>query len=206
MTARSRGRVAVPVRVWQVGLDVQPSTVLALSSLLTPQERARADRAAEPVRRRRTVLRAALRIVLGRRLGLHPQDVPLAAADGRPRLTGGCDAGFLDVSCSASAGLGLLAVGEGVLVGVDLEVIGGDAAAARRWTATEAVLKAQGTGLTGTLPGPRTVARGRTRVGPWHLVPVTVPGAWTSTLAVGPSRSRSHSAVVPDVLDLEELR
>lgn len=205
VTARGRGPGAVPLRVWQLRIDVPPSTVSALSALLTPEERSRAERGAEPVRRRRTVLRAAVRIVLGERLGLPPHEVPLAAADGRPRLTGGPGAEGLDVSCSASAGLGLVALGEDLVVGVDVEAADGNLASARDWTATEAVAKAEGTGLTGRLPA---LTGARRRVGPWHLFPVAVPPGWAATVAVGPLKYfHSHPpVVVPAVLDLEDVR
>jgi 4'-phosphopantetheinyl transferase len=197
------------VTVWQVRLDGPDSLVSDLSVLLTAEERERADRGVPAVRRRRVLLRAALRLVLAARLGVPAAEVALAAAAGRPRLTAGHPG--LDVSCSASRGLGLIAVGEGVRVGVDVEAVDPEGpAAARSWTAVEALSKAEGTGLRTPLPAgdPDTLARGAGPFGRWHVLPVGVPFPWVATLAVGPRTALSPrtAAVSPIPFPLEASR
>jgi 4'-phosphopantetheinyl transferase len=178
---------------------------------LTPDERARARRGTPAVHRRRVLLRSALRAALGAELGLAPDRVPLAVTPlGRPVVAA---PGDLDVSCSASDGLGVVAVGRG-RIGIDVETVApwsagvldegwldageqraltrlpdGDRAlaATRCWTQKEAVLKARGTGLRGDLAATVTVV-GRTdgAVAGWHVHDVPVPHGWVASLAVAP--------------------
>lgn len=65
-----------------------PAVLAALTSLLTPAERARAARYRQPADQARFVVgRASLRYLLGQRLGLAPAAVPLALnAYGKPQL------------------------------------------------------------------------------------------------------------------------
>jgi 4'-phosphopantetheinyl transferase len=92
----------------------------ALEGWLSPPERARAARFGAPALRRRYVLgRATLRAVLARRLDLEPGSVAIARGRrGRPYLAGRID---LDFNVSHTVDALLIAVAEGVTVGVDVE-------------------------------------------------------------------------------------
>ncbi|MGY1652008.1 4'-phosphopantetheinyl transferase superfamily protein [Geodermatophilus sp. SYSU D01119] len=194
-----------PLRVWSVDLADDAWDEDAAAARLTPGERAAADRGIAAVRRRRVLVRAALRTVLGDLLRLPPADVPLEVRGGRPLVRSGRRAP--GVSCAAAGGLALVAVAPHAGVGIDLEPAGpgpeGDewlaapelarlagragegGERARAWTAKEAVLKAEGTGLR---RHPRTVvtpAGGRGRLGSWWLAPVPVPAGWVATAALG---------------------
>lgn len=200
-----------PVDVWRIDLAARPAGVAAAESLLTPAERARARRGTAAVHRRRVLLRAGLRSVLGEELGLHPAAVPVElTGSGRPQLA---DAGAhrVDVSCSARGDVGVVALARGCRVGVDVERVApwsaqvldegwlaGEevaellalpawrraAAVARCWTGKEAVLKGRGTGL---FEAPATI---RTPIHPpgssaagWRLHDVPVPEGYVATLA-----------------------
>ena len=182
---------------------------------LTPGERARARRGTAAVHRQRVLLRAALRAALGTELGLAPDRVPLAATPlGRPFVAA---PGDLDVSCSASGALGVVAVGRR-RIGIDVEAVAPwtagvldegwlaaeeqraltrlpeaerPAAATRCWTEKEAVLKARGTGLRGDLAATVTVV-GRTDgcVAGWQVHDVPVPHGWVASLAVAPQEEK----------------
>ncbi|MGY1820419.1 4'-phosphopantetheinyl transferase family protein [Geodermatophilus sp. SYSU D00079] len=213
--------------VWQVRLDVTDDQLAGAAAVLTAGERASADRGAPPVRRRRIALRAALRTVLAQVLGRAPEDVPLVTdPSGRPRLD--LPAPLWDVNCSRSDDLGLVVLARGLRVGIDVERIspwtGATAqegwlspsevsavqalppaerarAAARSWTQKEAVLKAQGTGLS-TPPAGVTVSRDRrgTRSGPWTLAAVAVPPAYEASLACSAPVPLDGPALVPLLL------
>ncbi|WP_176450054.1 4'-phosphopantetheinyl transferase family protein [Geodermatophilus saharensis] len=181
-------------------------------ALLAPEELARARRGTPAVHRRRVLLRAALRSVLAAELGTDPRGVPLRTAPtGRPELPA---ATRLDAGCSAGGLLGLVAVGRGRRIGVDLEPVAPwtpdvadegwlhatelraiallppgarPVAVARAWTRREAVLKARGTGLR---DDPATVVTGVGRTGGpvagWTLHDVPVPDGWVASLAAAP--------------------
>jgi 4'-phosphopantetheinyl transferase len=178
-------------------------------ALLTPAELARARRGTPAVHRRRVLLRAALRTALAAELGTTPDRVPLTAtAAGRPQLPA---ATGLDASCSASGALGVVAVGRGCRVGVDVQQVapwtpdvldegwlaGSERAAllhlpvtaraiavTRAWTQKEAVLKARGTGLRED-PAATVTAVGRAEgvVAGWAVRDVPVPDGWVAGLA-----------------------
>ena len=194
------------LRVWSVDLADVRWDEDAAAARLTPEERAVADRGVRSVRRRRLLVRAALRTVLGDLLGLPPAAVPLEVRDGRPLVRSGRR--VPGVSCSAGGDLALVAVAPRAGVGIDLERVGpgpegdewlaapelarlaarpGEVRSADRtrcWTAKEAVLKAEGTGLR---RHPRTVvtpAGGAGRLGSWWLAPVPVPPGWVATAAL----------------------
>ena len=134
-------------------------------------------------RQRSTAVRGALRWVLGARLQMRPQDVPLFRDDaGRPRLRAFPGLQGLSISCSSSDTTGIVAVGTGTEVGIDIEHLSArrfpDAVAgtllhareqvvfellpraaraawlAEAWVCKEATLKALGVGLA---VDPRTV-------------------------------------------------
>jgi 4'-phosphopantetheinyl transferase len=174
------------------------------------------------VHRRRVLLRAALRAALADEIGVHPASVPLGRAPGgRPRLTEQRTDRPVDVSCSASGDVGVVAVSRDRRVGVDVQEVepwdpdvldegwltpteqralavlppGERASAlARAWTQKEAVLKARGTGLTGPPREPETVIGRRTgEVAGWEISDVPVPGGWVASLALGPAPDEETS-------------
>ena len=207
-----------PARVWLFRLDVDSGALAGAEQSLTPAELERARRGIPQVYRRRVLLRAALREVLGRRLGVPGHAVPLhVAPTGRPELRG---AGRLDLSCSASDRIGLVALADGYRVGVDVDrvtpwtadvldegwlsapertAIGAlppdrrAEAVARSWTQKEAVLKGRGTGLAG---GPADVAtpvgRAAGRIGNWETCAVAVPAGYVAALATTPLTVGGH--------------
>jgi 4'-phosphopantetheinyl transferase len=210
--------------VWQVGLDLTGTCLTRAEALLTPAELARADRGTSTVRRRRIALRAALRTVLGQALGCSPAEVPLGAtAYGRPRLER--PAPPWDINCAASEDLGLIVVGRGVRVGIDVERVAPwtDATAqegwlslsevsavlalppaergravTRCWTQKEAVLKAVGSGLSLPPAGVPTSLDGHAaRSAGWSLSSVVVPPGFEATLACSADITARGSAVVP---------
>lgn len=178
---------------------------------LTGEEMRRARRGTNAVHRRRVLLRAALRRLLAVHLGTAPAHVPLCTTTaGRPYVEGRPD---LDVTCSASEGLGLVVVSQDHRVGVDVEFVQPwtedvlaegwlsaaeqrtllalpaevrATAATRAWTTKEAVLKARGCGL---LERPSSVAtsigESGSTVDGWQIEDVPVPAGWVASLAVG---------------------
>jgi 4'-phosphopantetheinyl transferase len=187
--------------------------------LLTIPERAHADRGTAVVARRRTALRAGLRRLAGEALGLPPTMVPIRTGEhGRPEL----DLLGVDVSCSRSGNLGLVAVSFGMRIGIDIEritpwhddlltetwltdaerralgaldPIAAAVAAARCWTRKEAVLKGIGSGLTGEMAGLETgVEDGPAVVAGWHLSTVRVPSKHVATVA---TLAQAAPAAVP---------
>ncbi|WP_225980924.1 4'-phosphopantetheinyl transferase family protein [Paracidovorax avenae] len=118
------------LRAWRVPLHLEAPIPAADWAVLSPAEADRASRLRQPADRVRSACtRAALRRLLGERLGLPPQDVPLAAgAHGRPALAGplGRDGRVgrerLDFNVSHSGEYALIALAEGPwTVGVDVE-------------------------------------------------------------------------------------
>lgn len=101
-------------------------------ALLGPDEKVRRDRyAGEADRRRFTVSAALLRLAVARELDCAPREVPVLrhcpdcpVPHGRPRIAAGpagASARALDVSVSYAGEVVVVAVGEGVTVGVDAE-------------------------------------------------------------------------------------
>jgi len=181
-------------RVWVVDLDAglnaeddaDASAPDAERELLSADEQARADRFVRPRDRRRfTRCRAALREILGQLLVVRAESIRFrASGHGKPELDweamGAVDLGgrsALQFNVSHSAGLGLIAVGMGRALGVDVEELRpiseaerivasyftpGEVAAfsalceeakalafLRGWTRKEAILKGLGIGLAG---------------------------------------------------------
>ncbi|WP_369257948.1 4'-phosphopantetheinyl transferase family protein [Geodermatophilus amargosae] len=195
-----------------VSLVADDDALAHAEALLAPAELDRARRGTPAVHRRRVLLRAALRTALAAELGTHPEHVPLTTgATGRPELP--ADTG-LDAGCSAGGELGVVAVGRGRRIGIDLEPVAPwtpevaaegwlhpdelraiallppaarAVAATRAWTRKEAVLKARGTGLRDD-PAALVTAVGRDggTVAGWTLHDVPVPDGWVASLAVAP--------------------
>jgi 4'-phosphopantetheinyl transferase len=166
----------VPIRVWRIGLDRPEPETAGLGAWLADDERARADRFRFDVDRRRfTVGRALLRIVLGRTLGASPADIEFAyGTRGKPALKWPAGSG-LEFNLTHSRGMALVATSWGRPLGIDLEFhrpefdfrgianryftpeefgqIEAQPPAAQRaaffrgWTRKEAFLKAKGDGL-----------------------------------------------------------
>ncbi len=163
------------VHVWRVGLDVPTAEMERLRALLAPDEQARANRLVFEGHRRRTITaRGALRVILGRYLGVPPASLRFCYnAYGKPALAG--EPGGLRFNVSHSGDLALIAVVWRRAVGVDIECLRADVAdeqLARRffsplevasllslperdrqrgfftcWTRKEAYIKARGKGL-----------------------------------------------------------
>jgi 4'-phosphopantetheinyl transferase len=112
------------IHVWQARLDVPQSEVSSLYETLTDDERHRASRFYfEKHRRRFIVGRGILRTILGRYLGVQPDNIRFTYNDkGKPSLVESKlnDFGF---NISHSDELALYAFALGAPVGVDVEVI-----------------------------------------------------------------------------------
>jgi len=169
------------VQIWLVHLDLPESLISDLRGLLSPEESQRAARfLVEPPRRSFVVSRAALRLVLGRRLATNPFQLRFTySVSGKPSLSSEQGRPPLCFNLSHSGGLALIAVAHDQEVGVDIELAkersdlyesAGDflapgehallrqAAASERgalfyriWTRKEAVLKGHGQGIAGGL-------------------------------------------------------
>jgi 4'-phosphopantetheinyl transferase len=212
-------RLLVTVRV--VDLTDPAWDVAWAAADLRAAERARADRGVPAVRRRRVLVRSALRRVLGDLLGLPAQAVPLQDDGGRPVLPGS----GLGLSCSASDGVALVAVAAGVAIGVDVERLGDEdpavateegwlapeeqarlgvlpepvrsGAVTRCWTQKEAVLKARGTGIRRPPCDVVTPVADTGRVGPWWVAPIPVPAGHLASLASDVPLTPDQLGVVP---------
>jgi 4'-phosphopantetheinyl transferase len=166
-----------PGEVWLWSIDTAAcgEPLAALVARLVDDERAELERRAGPHRRRFVIARLALRRLIGAHLAVAPDRVAIARAPGgRPELDPGQSA-TLSFSLSYAGERVLIAVAEGVAVGVDIERIApiGEqdaivrsrfsaseisawnrlepgarpAAFYEAWTRKEAVLKATGAGL-----------------------------------------------------------
>ncbi|MFJ8622461.1 4'-phosphopantetheinyl transferase family protein [Kitasatospora sp. NPDC093550] len=104
---------------WCIDAEQPASFVEELWQLLDPRERARTAGASPELRSRFTVVRGAVRQLVGARLGVRPAGlVWRRGPNGKPEVEG---AEGLGVSWSASGALGVLALAEGRAVGVDVE-------------------------------------------------------------------------------------
>jgi 4'-phosphopantetheinyl transferase len=167
--------------VWAVRLDKGRGLLDKLAPTLSAAERQRAGqfRLDEP-RQRFVVTRAALRMLLGKYLGMSASGVTLENdPHGKPRLASGSAADDVRFNVAHSGELALIAVTAGCEVGVDVERVrpvhhadhiarryfhpvemqailsagpsARDTIFMRCWTGKEAVLKAIGSGVTGAL-------------------------------------------------------
>jgi 4'-phosphopantetheinyl transferase len=111
--------VAGEVHVVRFGLDREPEQVAVLRSLLSDEERTRADRFLFPQHRDRfAVGRGVLRQVLGGCRRQAPESLRFEyGPQGKPSLADD----DLRFNLSHAAGLALLALGRGVTLGVDVE-------------------------------------------------------------------------------------
>jgi medium-chain acyl-[acyl-carrier-protein] hydrolase len=166
------------VHVWQVRLDAGEERSTRLSTILLPEELARAERFHFRIDRQRWVVgRATVRRILGEYLGVRPAEVRLwYNSHGKPAASGESDRGGVKFNVSHSGELLFLAIAQGREVGVDVErlrplpdwrelagrffapaeVAGLDRLPAPEreraffqcWTRKEAYIKAHGLGLT----------------------------------------------------------
>ena len=167
--------------LYAVPIDETSDRWVELCTVLTPDERQRAAQfRVEPPRRRFVTARAALRILLSRYLDLPPAAVTLSLSpNGKPRLGDQHRQSGLHFNVSHSGNMALVVLARGCEVGVDVEQLravrhvqhiakryfhaseieailsappaGQVAAFLRCWTGKEAVLKAIGMGITGSL-------------------------------------------------------
>ncbi len=109
--------------VWRVAFDVADARLPHYRLWLSEAERRQADRYRPPERRRQyTVMRAALRSILGRYLNVQPAAISFASGlEGKPEVAAPRDRG-IEFNVSHSHGLGLCAVAR-CRVGVDLEYV-----------------------------------------------------------------------------------
>jgi len=163
--------------LWRVRVPATGGIPAGWRELLTPEERARADRKRVPLDARRTLAsRACLRLLLGHYLQTDPAEIALTAnAAGKPQLASGAAGTVpLEFNVSHSGDWLVLAFSRGLPLGVDVEEerelefddlvrsffspperaawTGLPAAARRRaffsaWTRKEAYVKALGLGL-----------------------------------------------------------
>ena len=209
-TVSAPGAGAAPgAWVWRVDLtDDSRQDAVAATHLVEP-ERRRASAGTVAVRRRRILLRAALRQALGGLLDLPPAAVPLIEDAGRPMVD---TSAALSVSCSASGRVGLVAVSAGCEVGVDVQQHRDEDARAaaeegwlapaeelalrrlptearllattRCWTQKEAVLKGVGIGLHRRPVTVVTPVAESGRIGDWAVRMVPVPAGHVASIAV----------------------
>jgi len=167
--------------VWAVPLDISQAVWATLWDTLSSDERERADDFRfDPPRERFVIARGVLRRLLGDYLRVAPTAIEIVVDDtGKPRLAPQHAAAGLHFNVSHSGDLVMIAVTADCEVGIDVEcvrdvshleqiarrffhpsetsaVLGAEAARRneaffRCWTAKEAVLKAIGTGITGSL-------------------------------------------------------
>lgn len=132
------------VHAWAVPVDLPPAPPEALRSVLSADERERADRFRfEDDRRRYIVGRGVLRVLLGRCTGIEPQRLAFGyGAHGKPALAEPGGPLPLEFNVSHSGRWVLIGVTRGRVLGVDLErirpVADLEAIAARHFTAAEA--------------------------------------------------------------------
>jgi 4'-phosphopantetheinyl transferase len=167
------------IHVWQFPLAAPDGGFDNYPAVLSPDERARANRFHfERDQRRFTIARAVVRSVLGAYVGVSARDIAFDYAHyGKPSLTDNRDG--IRFSVSHSDEMGMFAVARGQELGVDVELIcpdveteklaerffspheresiralpSGERASSffRCWTCKEAFLKAQGLGLSRSL-------------------------------------------------------
>jgi 4'-phosphopantetheinyl transferase len=109
------------VEVWLIGTDLPDPVLEELGALLDDHERERARSLLYPARRRQFIAsHGAVRLILGRRLGLSPGSLRWRRGPhGKPELSGPGPAP--QVSISKSGSLAALAVTQNRRVGVDIQ-------------------------------------------------------------------------------------
>ncbi len=153
-TSIEEAGVSEGVHLWL--LDLDRTDGLADSSLVTTEESERAGRLRDITSRRRMLRRFALsRLVLAKATGAAPDMIAFVyGVCGKPKVVpvvGGARAGNeVSFNISHSENVLVVAVGFGVEIGVDLEVVEGTRGTPdfyRRWTEQEAISKLTGVGI-----------------------------------------------------------
>jgi len=110
------------VHVWLIALDAEDSAVSLCETLLSDDELARANRYRFPRDRRRFIMaRGCLRVILGSYLAVPPQSVQfLYNTHGKPSLSDLHNT-TIEFNLSHTDEIALLAVTNGVRVGIDIE-------------------------------------------------------------------------------------
>ena len=169
------------VHIWRANLDISPDEVTHLSTLLSLDETARANKYRFPEHKRRFIVaRGILRQLLGNYLDISPNDLKFEYGDrGKPHVLGSNTCKALQFNISHSEEYALFGFTSDRLIGVDIEYLREmpDAvkiakrffspkeydlirnlnakqqcqAFFKLWTAKEAYFKAIGTGLSGYL-------------------------------------------------------
>ncbi|HKG01307.1 MAG TPA: 4'-phosphopantetheinyl transferase superfamily protein, partial [Xanthobacteraceae bacterium] len=165
------------VHVWLTRIGWPSEYIHALTELVSPEERQKADRFHFQIDRERHVIgRALVRILLGHLLDRRPDSLHFHHNDfGKPGLLGGANERRLQFNVSHSGDLILIALAANRAIGVDVEHVRGDLevdgiaarffsareqadlamldegprrdAFFRCWTRKEAFIKARGEGL-----------------------------------------------------------
>ena len=112
------------VDIWEIHLEAPPDEIQHCRRLLAQDEIERADRFHfEKHRRRFTLARAAMRQILGRYIHAAPGDVVFSYGHrGKPALAG-THGRSIQFNLSHSENIALLAVAEGMILGIDIEFI-----------------------------------------------------------------------------------
>lgn len=109
------------VIVWRLSLALSPGDFARCLAVLSAEERRRAQRLFQPMRRRYIACWGQVRWLLGACLDLFPESIEFVRGQwGKPYLLGTCGLAF---NLSHSRDLMLLAVGQDRALGVDVEVI-----------------------------------------------------------------------------------
>ncbi len=113
------------VHIWRVDLTLQEDQLQDYRKLLSADENERADRFySDRDRRRFIAARRAMRAILSEYLSVLPQEVAYSyAANGKPELAPCLRESGIKFNLSHSNELALIAVAQGLCVGVDLEFI-----------------------------------------------------------------------------------
>jgi 4'-phosphopantetheinyl transferase len=139
------------VDVWPIELGQDDAAVSEASTLLSDEERRRANRGSPTVRRRRILARASLRTVLASYTGSAPEALRFEyGAHGKPILIDTVDGGGASFSLTTSGDCCLIAVTSNTEIGIDVErvmpVDGVDTIAGRYFAPAEAAEIARLTG------------------------------------------------------------
>ena len=113
------------IHVWRVPLNQNPTRIPEFKELLSPDERARAERFRFDKDRNQFIeSRAALRLLLSQYLNISPTALTFAkAAHGKPALANGHSNSGLRFNLSRRDGLALVAIARKREIGVDVELI-----------------------------------------------------------------------------------
>jgi 4'-phosphopantetheinyl transferase len=113
------------IHVWRVPLNQNPTRIPELKEVLSPDERARAERFRFDKDRNQFIeSRAALRLLLSQYLNISPTGLIFAkGAYGKPALANGQSNSGLRFNLSRRDGLALVAVARNREIGVDVELI-----------------------------------------------------------------------------------